>query len=119
MKWTFHPANKELTTSLPLEVVLSDWQGTPRVSVDRLGEIPLTPEGQKLVARFYVVMPGRYEVRISDGTSVVAVHPIEVAQHTYLDFTNEFGFFFILFLFVMGGIALWTITIMRRPTGRT
>jgi hypothetical protein len=113
MNWTFHPKNKDLTTSLPLSVELTHWEGNPKVLVKELGELELKPHGKNLKADFYLTLPGTYTIVVKDSISVNQ-EIIEVKQHTYLDFKNEFGIFLLLFLIVMGGIVLWTYKIMNK-----
>lgn len=113
MKWTIYPENSEITTSLPLTIEISGHQGTVNVSVDRLGELKLKKENNKLTSQFYFTLPGEYKVKVKDSISS-EVRVIKVAEHKYLDFGNEFGFFLILFLIVMGGIVLWTRKIMQK-----
>jgi hypothetical protein len=116
MNWIFHPKNKEITTSLPMSVEVWDYTGTPSVTLSGVGKLELKPTTQgKLKTDFYVTLPGEYKLQIKDSVSQVDF-PILVAQHQYLDFKNEFGVFFILFLFVMGGIIIWTSKIMKKKT---
>lgn len=119
MNWTFHPTNKEITTSLPLSVEVRNWKGRPRVILDGVGDLELkgTPQGA-MKADFYLTLPGTYKVTIQDSGSK-DFYQFQVKQHHYLDFSNEFGFFFILFLFVMGGIVLWVRQIMKKKTPAT
>lgn len=113
MKWTFHPINKEITTSLPLNVEVSDWQGTPKLFLEGVGELQLknTRPGV-LRSDFYVYLPGTYKITLKDLNHTYE-YSFHVKEHHYLDFTEEFGAFFMLFLFVMGGIILWTRKIMK------
>lgn len=116
MNWTFHPTTEDLTTSLPMEIEVSDYAGTPRVNISGLGEMQLKSSGpQKMKTQFYFVLPGSYRIEVRDAQTV-AVKEISVREHTYLDFVNEFGAFFVLFLIVMGGIVLWTRRIMKSRT---
>lgn len=113
MKWTIYPENKEFTTSLPLTIEISDYRGEPEVTVEKLGELKLNRQADKLEARFYFTLPGEYKLQVTDSNSK-EVRVLHVSEHKYLDFGNEFGFFLILFLFVMGGIILWTRKIMLK-----
>lgn len=113
MKWTLHPENKDLTTTLPLSVTLSEWQGKPRVILEGAGELELKPQGKNLVSEFYFALPGQYTLEIKDEGHHEIIE-LQIKEHRYLNFTSEFGFFFILFLFVMGGIFLWTKKIMQK-----
>jgi hypothetical protein len=116
MKWTFHPKNKHLTTSLPMSVEISEFSGKPSVSLSGVGSLELKPvPNGGMKADFYVTLPGNYTLTVKDSNSS-ASQELEIAQHTYLDFGNEFGTFFVLFLFVMGGIVLWTRKIMQKKT---
>lgn len=119
MNWTFHPTNKAITTSLPLSIEVSDWKGTPRVILEGVGDLELKriPEGA-MKADFYLTLPGTYKVLIQDSV-VKESYEFQVIQHNYLDFSREFGFFFILFLFVMGGIVIWVRQIMKKKTPAT
>lgn len=114
MNWTFHPKNKELTTSLPLSVEINNWQGTPRVILEGVGDLELKPiSNGVLKTDFYLTLPGTYRLQLLDANSSYA-YEFSIKQHTYLDFTNEFGFFLALFIVAMGGIVLWVKKIMKK-----
>lgn len=115
MKWTFHPTTKQLTTSLPLSVEVEDARGKPSISLSQVGELELKPFKNGFKADFYVKLPGTYYLTIKDKYESSTMTLI-VEEHTYLDFQNEFGSFFILFVAVMGGIVLWTRKIMKKKT---
>ncbi len=119
MKWKFYPTNKDLTTSLPMFVELSEVQGKAKVHLSRVGDLNLvkTKHGD-LKAEFYVTLPGQYQLEMSDATTRYT-HSIEVLQHSYLKFNEEFGFFLILFTLAMGGIILWTHKIMKKSIKKT
>jgi hypothetical protein len=116
MKWTFHPKNSELTTSLPMSVEVLEYSGKASAHLSGIGPLELkrSPQGG-LKADFYVTLPGTYVLELRDDNGVVSKELL-IAQHNYLDFGNEFGTFFVLFLFVMGGIILWTRRIMQNKT---
>ncbi|MFP5384744.1 MAG: hypothetical protein ACLGHN_01605 [Bacteriovoracia bacterium] len=113
MKWTLYPENKDLTTTLPLSVEIEQWEGKPSVKVEGLGELKLKEQNNKMRSEFYFTLPGKYKIEIKDRVST-EVKVLTVSEHQYLNFTNEFGFFFVLFLIVMGGIVLWTRKIMLK-----
>lgn len=115
MKWTLYPKNKDLTTSLPLSLEITEWKGSPKVTLEGVGELKLKPFEGKLKTDFYLALPGKYSLEIKDSLSS-EVTELNIEEHRYLDFTNEFGFFLILFLFVMGGIIIWTRKIMKKKT---
>ncbi len=112
MKWTLTPTNKELTTGLPIQVEISEYVGTPKVRLHGVGELILKPHGKSLRTEFYVKLPGKYHLEVRDAKNQDGLE-LDIKEHRYLDFTSEFGFFFVLFLFVMGGIVLWTRKIMN------
>lgn len=113
MKWTLHPKSEGITTTLPMSIELEGWSGTPRVYISGLGELNLVPVKGKLRSEFYFTLPGTYRLEVKDKETLI-VTDLVVEEHQYLDFKNEFGFFFILFLIVMGGIILWTKKIMQK-----
>lgn len=113
MKWTLYPKNKDLTTSLPMSVEVTEWEGTPKVRLDGVGELKLRKVGPILRTDFYVALPGNYQLTVKDGASQQSIN-LDVKEHRYLDFGNEFGFFLVLFLLTMGGIILWTRKIMMK-----
>lgn len=116
MKWTFHPESEDLTTTLPLSVEISDFEGSPRAHLEGVGELDLKKvAGDKYRADFYVSLPGNYKLTVSDAR-YSSQRELVIAEHQYLDFTNEFGAFFLLFLCVMGGVILWTRKIMKQKT---
>lgn len=111
--------NKKLTTSLPLSIEIEDFVGEPTVTLSDVGRLELKKVSEgKLRSNFYVGLEGHYTLTIKDSKEVVSI-PLNIAQHRYINFTNEFGSFFLLFLVVMGGIILWTRKIMRNKTART
>lgn len=113
MKWTLYPKNKDLTTSLPMSVEISEWEGRPEVHLKGVGDLKLRKIGTKLRTDFYVAMPGSYQLTVRDASHEQSLN-LEVSEHRYLDFGNEFGFFLVLFLLTMGGIILWTRKIMMK-----
>ena len=119
MNWKFYPTNKELTTSLPMSVTLENYSGKPTVHLSSVGELELVKTHQgALRADFHLLMPGNYTLDIQDANSHFS-HQILVKQHSYLNFSNEFGLFFILLLVLMGGIFLWTHKIMQKSIKKT
>lgn len=113
MKWKLHPKSEDITTSLPLTLDILEWEGKPRVILDGTGELSLKAQKDgTLKSEFYVYIPGSYRVKLIDsaGTSELEFY---AKEHRYLDFGEEFGFFFVLFLIVMGGIILWTAKLMK------
>jgi hypothetical protein len=115
MKWTLFPKNENLTTSLPITIEIEEWQGKAKVHLESVGELQLRPAGDKLKTEFYVTLPGEYKLTISDSYNT-STHTLQIEQHQYLNFSNEFGIFGLLFLLVMGGIILWTRRIMLKKT---
>lgn len=115
MKWTFHPTNKDLTTSVPLSVEISEWEGNPKVKVSQIGELELKKSKSGLRADFHLTLPGEYQIEVTDALVKDSLS-IKVAQHDYLNFSREFGSFGLLFILVMGGIIIWTKKIMRKKT---
>lgn len=113
MKWKLHPENEEITTTLPLTIEVHAWKGKPRVFVHGLGNLELKKQGANLKTEFYFTLPGKYRIDVRDSVSHHTMD-LEVKEHQYLSFNGEFGFFFILFLVVMGGIVLWTRKIMHK-----
>lgn len=114
MKWKFYPTNKELTTSLPMFVELTDIDGKAKVHLSTIGDLNLVKTNKgSLKAEFYVSLPGKYVLQMSDA-STRYTHEIDVTQHTFLRFNEEFGFFLILFALMMGGIILWTRKLMKK-----
>ncbi len=113
MKWTLYPKNKDLTTSLPMSVEIEEWDGTPKVHLKGVGDLHLRKTGTKLRTEFYVALPGTYELTVKDSSHSQSLN-LDVKEHRYLDFGNEFGFFLVLFLLTMGGIILWTRKIMTK-----
>ncbi len=119
MNWKFYPTNKELMTSLPMSVTLENYSGKPTVTLSSIGELQLVKvKDGTLRADFYVLMPGNYIIEMKDANSQFS-HQFAVKQYSYLSFTNEFGFFLIIFIFFMGGIILWTKKIMKKPIRKT
>lgn len=119
MKWTFHPTNKKLTTSLPLSIEVEGFSGEPTVTLSEVGRLELKKVSEgKLRSDFYVGLEGKYILTVKDSKETVHI-PLDIAQHRYINFTNEFGSFFLLFLVVMGGIILWTRKIMKYKTRKT
>lgn len=115
VKWTLFPKNKAITTSLPMSVEVTEWVGRPKVYIQGMGEMSLkkTPQGMK--ADFYMTLPGEYKLTVSDSSNSFE-QILKVDEHQYLNFSQEFGFFFILFLFVMLGVIVWCAKIMRKKT---
>lgn len=113
MKWTFHPENEELTTSLPMSVEIREFKGKPEVLIREIGSLELKKmkEGG-LRSEFYVSLPGKYVLEVRDAERFFQ-RELEIKQHVYLKFNKEFGSFSIIFLFVMGGVVLWTRRIMK------
>lgn len=118
MNWTFHPKNEDLTTSLPLSVEITKWEGEAQVLVEGIGPLELRPSPHGLKADFYFTLPGTYTLTVKDAHHT-EVRELMVEQHNYLNFVTEFGTFFVLFLFVMGGIVLWTRRIMKNKSPST
>lgn len=118
MKWKLHPENKKLTTTLPMSLEVHEWEGQPRIRIDNMGELKLKAHGKILKTDFYFTLPGEYRIEIRDEVNQHEMR-VQVLEHQYLDFSREFGFFFILFLIVMGGIIIWTRKIMQKETPRT
>ena len=113
MNYSINPQS-DLTTSIPITIEVKNFEHKPKLKVDGIGDIEL--KGQKVKsAQIYFRLPGEYRVTIQDG-STIKHEVLNVSQHEYLDFKNEFGFFFILFLIVMGGVVLWTRKIMKNKT---
>lgn len=113
MNYEIYPKNEEFSTSLPITIEV-EGATNPRLDIEGIGRIDLKG-GQKKTAQIYFRLPGEYKLTFKDG-EVVRQEVITVYQHEYLDFKNEFGFFSILFLIVMGGIILWTRKIMKNKT---
>jgi hypothetical protein len=88
----------------------------PKVVIKEIGEMKVVVNktgGYK--SEFYFTLPETYHLEVrADGELIKMELPI--VQHTFLDFQNEFGIFFVLFLIVMGGIVLWTRKIMKSQT---
>lgn len=113
MKWTLYPKNKDFTTSLPMSVEVTEWEGSPQVHMKGVGELKLRKVGSILRTDFYVALPGQYQLTVKDASHQQSLN-LDVKEHRYLDFGNEFGFFLVLFLITMGGIILWTRKIMMK-----
>lgn len=112
MNYEIYPKNEKFSTSLPITIEV-EGKG-PRLDIEGIGRIDLKG-GQKKTAQIYFRLPGHYKLIFKDGEEV-REEVITVYQHEYLDFKNEFGFFSLLFLIVMGGIILWTRKIMKKRT---
>lgn len=113
MKWTLFPESEEVSTGLPMHLEISEWDGNVEVHLERVGQLKLKPAQDKLRTEFYFTLPGEYKLEIRDSKTA-AGFILTVKEHQYLDFSSEFGFFLVLFVFVMGGIILWTKKIMKR-----
>lgn len=113
MRWEIFPKNEKLTTTLPMSLEIYEWKEQPHVYLEGVGELVLKGDGGKLKTDFYFIAPGRYQLTVQDGL-VIEQRVLDIEEHQYLSFTNEFGFFLLLFLFVMGGIVLWTKKIMLK-----
>ncbi len=119
MKWKFYPTNKELTTTLPMYLELTEVQGKAKIHLSSVGKLNLAKmKDGALKAEFYVSLPGKYLLEMSDA-STQYTHKFEVKQHSFLKFTEEFGFFLILFTLMMGGLIVWTRKIMKKSIKKT
>src|SRR5690606_11207742 len=93
---------------------VEDFVGEPVVTLSDVGRLELKKVSEgKVRSNFYVGLEGQYTLTIKDSKEVVTI-PLDIAQHRYIDFTNEFGSFFLLFLVAMGGVILWTKKIMKK-----
>lgn len=115
MMWIFHPKG-ELRTTVPMSLEISGYAGVPKVVLEGVGDLDLQASGRdSLKAHFYVTLPGKYRLIMSDRQSNSS-YEFFVHEQKYLDFKSEFGIFFILFILVMGGLFLWVRKIMKRKT---
>ena len=114
MNYSIYPKNEQITTSLPITIEVKEFKKSPKLKIDGIGEIELKGKEVK-TAQIYFRLPGEYRLTFQDG-ELMKSEVITIHQHEYLDFKNEFGVFFILFLMVMGGIIIWTRKIMKNKT---
>lgn len=114
-----YPEGEELTTALPLVVHIIDDAGNPRAKIVGVGELELSqhPLGG-VKSDFHFTLPGQYQILIKDAREEQSIM-LEIKEHRYLNFREEFGFFLCLFSLVMTGVYLWVRSVMKSKIAKT
>ena len=91
---------------VPVEITIKDARGTPHVFVSELGAVDVRPFQNVFRAQFWAMQEGDYRVTVRDQKHTWS-ESLSVGKQTYLSFGQEFGLFFILFLFFSLGVVVW------------
>ena len=103
----------EIRTTIPVILEIQHVKNKPLVSVKQLGIVPVVKKKGSYKAEFWTQEPGNYLIEVKDGNDIWKKE-IFIKKQEYLNFSKEFGFFTILFIFMMVGVYLWMKKIGRK-----
>jgi hypothetical protein len=107
-----NPQNNFRTT-VPIYLKVKNFNLPVIVEVKPIGEIAFSIKDKILSTHFWVDKSGNYELKIQDKNSIWSKE-IHIEKQQFINFTNQFGFFSILFLILITGLILWMKNHLRK-----
>jgi hypothetical protein len=102
---------QEFRTQLPVTGFI-ECSSLPKLSVTSMGLVPVKKLSGKWYFEFHVMKPGLHQLKFTCSNEVKEIE-MNFEEQKFLEFDREFGFFFLLFIFCMTGIVIWTRKLMK------
>lgn len=103
--------DQEFRTQLPVTGLI-ECSSTPELHIASMGTVPLEKISEKWFFEFHVMKPGLHKLKFVCLENVKEIE-LNFEEQKFLEFDREFGLFFLLFVFCMSGIVLWTKKLMK------
>lgn len=97
---------KNYRTTNPIYINVKDVDDVPEVSVEKLGDIPVTKKGDFYQAHFWAQQEGHYGITVLSGKDKFEKE-IVINEQVFIPFHYEFTAFFIVLMLSLFGVYLW------------